>query len=253
MGWAAAFRRRRGVELLLEHGALPNAVEGDQGRSALHFASDYTDCDPGIVDLLLKAGADLGQPDWKGRRPAEMESLLDEVKESMFMGKATLHTALRTRVDTVVVPKDVGYALLQKKMLANLGCSPTLWFDLPPQPEWQIKQSNFMEVLEKKRAATTCPELVLYIDSARLHRERRYLVTHEDMEMQNKIRLSRSFRRLTALTRDDNLNIRREARRNLANLVGEAESHEIAGTHPPAHVMERDNVSQLRPPGAHGI
>lgn len=128
------------------------------------------------------------------------------------------------------------------------------------------------KVLEKKRAATTCPELVLYIDSARLHRERRHLVTHEDMEMQNKIRLSRSFRRLTALTRDDNLNIRREvsyltrwlakmhlsqlfplqARRNLANLVGEAESHEIAGTHPPAHVMERDNVSQLRPPGGMG-
>lgn len=104
--WAAAFRRRRGVELLLEHGALPNAVEvvqfgscgvalrtstvceGDQGRSALHFASDYTDCDPGIVDLLLKAGADLGQPDWKGRRPAEMESLLDEVLEACSVATA---------------------------------------------------------------------------------------------------------------------------------------------------------------------
>jgi len=174
------------------------------------------------------------------------------VKQECYIGKATLHTALRTRIDTVVVPKSVGYSLIQSKMKTNLGCCPTLWFDLPPQPDWQIKASNFDEVMAKKRAATTCPELILYIDSARLHRERRYLVTHEDPELAGKIKNCKSFKRLCELTRDDNLNTQREARRNIANLVGEKESHKIAGSKPPAHVMERDHEEQIRPPAGMG-
>jgi len=251
--WAACFRRKRAVELLIEKGALTNAVEGDQGRSCLHFASDYTDCDPEIIRILLANGADLGQEDWKGRKPAQMEAVLDDVKEKHFYNRATLKTSLRTRVDTCVVPKAVGYDLLQKHMLNYLGVCPTIWIDLPTEPELQIFASNFRKVLDDKRAATKCPELILYIDAARLHRERRFLVTHDNMDNQNKIRKSKAFLRLCEMTRDDNLNIRREARRNLANLVGEKESHEIAGTKPPAHTMERDNVKQLRPPGGMGF
>ena len=37
--WAACFRRRRAVELLIQHGALANACEGDQGRTCLLYTS----------------------------------------------------------------------------------------------------------------------------------------------------------------------------------------------------------------------
>jgi len=225
--WACCFRRLKSVKLLIAHGALVNGVEGDQGRNCLHFACDNNDADMEIIEVLLDHGADLGQKDWKDRRPIEMESLPEDIKATMLK-KTTLYAALRYRMDTIVIPVTAGYDTVQGRMRANLGCIPTLWVDLPAVPELQIKNENFKEVIEAKKAAAETAELVLYIESARLSRERRDLANSTNPEEKAALRGSSGFQRLCKLCHNDNLNTKREARRNLANLIGDAEANAIA-------------------------
>ena len=136
-------------------------------------------------------------------------------------------------MDTIVIPVTAGYDVVQGRMRNNLGCIPTLWVDLPAVPELQIKNENFVEILKAKKAAASTPELVLYIESARLSRERRDLANSTIPSEKAALRGSTGFRRLCKLCHDDNLNTKREARRNLANLIGDAEANAIAGIQAP--------------------
>lgn len=65
---------RPNVELLLEHGANPNAKD-HTGRTALHYAAlGSPDADAGLVATLVNAGADVNSKDLRDATPLDLAS-----------------------------------------------------------------------------------------------------------------------------------------------------------------------------------
>lgn len=67
---ASSFGNSRGIDLLVAHGADPNATDA-KGRSPLVEAIQSADSSDSVVRALVRAGADPTRLDGQGRLPGE--------------------------------------------------------------------------------------------------------------------------------------------------------------------------------------